>query len=382
MPSNPVKPFDRLDYIYKLLVVVALSITAVILASDIVVPLAFAAFLTVVMLPLVKKLEERRIGPVVSITLVLLGTVIIIGLTIWLVVDQVVGLLNDLPNLQAKFETFVNQVSGTLRRDFGVSLSEQNKMLGEFMKSVSVYLGDILLSTTTALSTLVQIPIYIFLFMIYRDKFRDFFLSLIPGDEEFGWKKDIERVVRGYISGLTLVTLIIAALNCIGLLALGIDHAIFFGILSGVLTIIPYVGIIIGALFPIIMALITKDSIWYSVGVIIVFLVVQFLEGNFITPRITGSKVSINALAAIVALVIGGKILGIAGMILAVPAIGVLKILLSHSSRLKPFVILLEDTNEKKADDKLPPSKFDELILKQNAPEKIAEPKDESIASQ
>jgi len=87
-------------------------------------------------------------------------------------------------------------------------------------------------------------------------------------------------------------------------------------------------------------------------------------------------------LAAIVALVIGGKILGIAGMILAVPAIGVLKILLSHSSQLKPFVILLEDTNEKKADDKLPPSKFDELILKQNAPEKIAEPKDESIASQ
>ncbi len=382
MSSIPNKPFDRLDYIYKLFVVIALSITAIILASEIVVPLAFAAFLSVVMLPLIKKLE-RRLGTAVSITLVLFGTMIVIGLTIWLIVEQVVGLLNDLPNLQAKFEAFVNQVSGTLRRDFGVSTIEQNKMAAEFMKSVSVYLGDVILSTTTAISTLVQIPIYIFLFLIYRDKFRDFFLSLIPGDEEFGWKKDIERVVRGYISGLTLVTVIVAALNCIGLLALGIDHAIFFGILSGVLTIIPYVGIIIGALFPIIMALITKDSIWYSVGVIIVFLVVQFLEGNFITPRITGSKVSINALAAIVALVIGGKILGIAGMILAVPAIGVLKILLSHSSRLKPFVILLEDTNNgKKADDKLPPSKFDELVLKQNPPEKISEPKDESITSQ
>jgi predicted PurR-regulated permease PerM len=263
-------------------------------------------------------------------------------------------------------------------------------MATEFMKSVSVYLGDVILSTTNAISTLVQIPIYIFLLLIYRDKFRDFFLSLIPGDEEFGWKKDIERVVLGYISGLTLVTLIIAALNCMGLLALGIDHAIFFGILSGVLTIIPYVGIIIGALFPIIMALITKDSIWYTVGVIVVFLVVQFLEGNFITPRITGSKVSINALAAIVALVIGGKLLGIAGMILAVPAIGVLKILLAHSSHLKPFVILLEDTNEKKREDKLPPSKFDELTFKQMSPpekitepkpEKISEPKDESITS-
>ena len=371
-PSN--QPFDRLDYTYKLLVVVALTITAAILARDIVVPMAFAGFLSVVMLPLINKMEERKIPPAISISLVLLGTVISAGLIIWLIVDQVVGLLNDLPNLQAKFENFMNQVSRTLRRDFGISSTEQNKMLGEFMRSVSVYLGDIILSTTTAISTLVQIPIYIFLFLIYRDKFRDFFLSLVPGDEEFGWKKDIERVVQGYISGLTLVTLIIAALNCIGLLALGIDHAIFFGILSGVLTIIPYVGIIIGALFPIVMALITKDSVWYTIGVVIVFTVVQFLEGNFITPRITGSKVSINALAAIIALVIGGKILGIAGMILAVPAIGVLKILLAHSQRLKPFVILLEDSNGKKVVDKLP-DKLEEIIIKQES-EKIPEIKD------
>ncbi len=375
-PSN--QPFDRLDYTYKLLVIVALAITAVILAKDIVVPLAFAGFLSVVMLPLIKKMEERKIGPAISITLVLLTTVVSVGLIIWLIVDQVVGLLNDLPNLQAKFETFVNQMSRTLRRDFGLSTTEQNKMAAEFMRSVSIYLGDILLSTTTAISTLVQIPIYIFLFLIYRDKFRDFFLSLVPGDEEeeeeFGWKKDIERVAQGYISGLTLVTLIIAALNCIGLLALGIDHAIFFGILSGVLTIIPYVGIIIGALFPILMALITKDSIWYSVGVVIVFTVVQFLEGNFITPRITGSKVSINALAAIVALVIGGKILGIAGMILAVPAIGVLKILLSHSQRLKPLVILLEDSNGKKKIDKYP-DKLEEITRRKEA-EKVPETKE------
>jgi predicted PurR-regulated permease PerM len=337
------KPFDRLDYTYKLFVVVALSIALIIVAKDIVVPMAFAAFLSVVMLPAVRKLERKKIGTGLSISIVLFGTVLIVGLLIWLVVDQVVGLINDLPNLQSKFETSVNQLSRTLRRDFGISTSEQNKLLGESVRNVSVYLGDILISTTNTLSILVQIPIYIFLILIYRDKFKDFFLSLIPGDEEFAWKKDMERVIQGYISGLTLVTLIIAALNCLGLLFLGIDHAIFFGILSGVLTIIPYVGIIIGALFPVIMALITKDSAWYALGVVIVFFIVQFLEGNFITPRITGSKVSINALAAIVALLIGGKILGIAGMILAVPAIGVFKILLSHSQHLKPFVILLED---------------------------------------
>ncbi|HET9054816.1 MAG TPA: AI-2E family transporter, partial [Cyclobacteriaceae bacterium] len=85
---------------------------------------------------------------------------------------------------------------------------------------------------------------------------------------------------------------------------------------------------------------------WYAVGVIAVFSVVQFLEGNFITPKITGSKVSINALAAIIALLIGGKILGIAGMILAVPITGVIKVLLEYSKRLKPFAILLEDKDD------------------------------------
>jgi len=353
---------DKLDYTYKLFVVIALSIAAVILAKDIVVPLAFAAFLSVVMLPWIKKMERRRIGTTLSITLVMMATLIVVALMIWLIISQVVGLLNDLPNLQSKFESSMNEASGFLLNEFGISTIEQNKLFGEFMRSVSFYLGDVLLTTTSTISTIIQIPIYIFLILIYRHKFKDFFMALLPRYEELGYKKDIERVVQGYISGLTLVTLIIAMLNCIGLLALGIDHAIFFGILSGVLTIIPYVGIIMGALFPILMALITKDSIWYTIGVILVFSVVQFLEGNFITPRITGSKVSINALAAIIALLIGGKILGIAGMILAVPGIGVLKILLSHSARLNPFVILLEDTSMQKpfeppkvADDDIEP---------------------------
>ena len=361
------KPFDRLEYTYKLVVVIALGITGTILASDIVVPLAFAAFLSVVLLPIVKKLEKRGIGPALSIIVVLAATVVILGLLIWLVVDQVVGLVNDLPNLEARFERYITEVSNTLEKDFAVSLSDQNKFLAEAVKAVSAYLGDVLVSTTNTLTVLLQIPIYIFLILIYRDKFKDFFLSIIPGDSEFAWKKDMERVIQGYISGLTWVTLIIACLNCLGLVALGIDHAIFFGILSGVLTIIPYIGIIIGALFPLIMALITKDSIWYAVGVVVVFAVVQFLEGNFITPRITGSKVSINALAAIIALVIGGKILGIAGMILAVPAIGVLKILLPHTDHLKPFVILLEDKTPVKETEEPDdfPDKFAEKIEQQ-----------------
>jgi predicted PurR-regulated permease PerM len=344
--------FDRLDYIYKMLVIIALVITATILLRDLVIPLAFAGLLSVVMLPAVKKIEKKT-GPTWAIIIVLVGGLAVFGFLGWLLVNQVINLANDLPNLESKATNVLNQASHTLRHEFNISTSDQTKLIQDVLRNISMYIGNFLLTTSNTLSTLLQIPIYIFLFLIYRQKFKLFFLNLVPSkNDELLWRKDVEQVIQGYISGLLLVTLIVAALNTIGLLALGIDHAIFFGILSGVLTIIPYIGIFIGALLPVLMALITKDSYWYTLGVIIVFTVVQFLEGNFITPRITGSKVSINALAAIIALIIAGNILGIAGMILAVPAIGILKIVLSYSEHLKPFVILLGDVDpqEKRKD--------------------------------
>jgi len=342
MPES-VKPFDRLDYTYKLFVVVALVIAVIVMASDIFIPLAFAGLLSIVMLPFIKKMERRKIPTWLSISVVLCVTIVVLVVLVWIVVIQIGNLVRDLPDLEARFTALLNNISHLIHRNLKINRVEQNKMIEDGVRSVSTYLGNILLSMSGTLSTIVQIPIYIFLILIYRLKFKNFFIRMFPDNTEFVWKKEIERVIQGYILGLMLVTIIISTMLSIGLLLIGIEHAIFFGILAGMLTIIPYVGIIIGASFPVLMALLTKDSLWYPVGVVCVFVFVQFTEGNFITPRITGSRVSINALAAIIALVIGGKLLGIVGMILAVPAIGVLKVILSHSSHLKPFVTLLED---------------------------------------
>lgn len=335
--------FDRLDYSYKMLMVIALIIVGAILARDIIVPMMIAGILTIVLMPIVKRLERKMSTPV-AITLVLLSTLILFAVVGVLIANQLASLLNDLPDLETKFNSWVDQISNSLRSELGMSVKEQNQLLKNSLTSIGRYATALFSATTNLISLLVQIPIYIFLFLIYRDRFTAFFMSLLSDQEEMVWKKEVENVVQGYISGLLLVTIIVAILNSVGLLLLGIDHAIFFGILSGILTIIPYVGIFIGASIPVVMALLTRDSLWYPTGVIIIFSIVQFLEGNFITPRITGSKVSINALAAVIALLIGGKILGIAGMILAVPALGIIRIMLSYSSHLKAFVILIEDT--------------------------------------
>lgn len=335
--------FDRLDYTYKVLMVIALIMMGTILARDIVIPLMIAGILAVVLMPVVKKLE-RKISSTLSIAIVLLSTLILFVLVGILIANQLASLLNDLPDLETKLNSWVDQISSSLRSELGMSVKEQNQLLKNSLTSLGKYATALFSATTNLISLLIQIPIYILLFLVYRNRFTAFFMSLLSDQEEDTWKKEVENVVQGYFSGLLLVTIIVAILNSVGLLILGIDHAIFFGILSGILTIIPYVGIFIGAALPVVMALLTKDSMWYPAGVIMIFSIVQFLEGNFITPRITGSKVSINALAAIIALLIGGKILGIAGMILAVPALGIVKIILSHTTHLKPFVILIEDT--------------------------------------
>jgi len=338
------KPFNRLDYVFKLSVIISLAVIAAVAAADIIVPLLISAFLAVILLPVVKWLE-KRLSLTVSVILVLFLTIVIVISVMWVIGDQLARLVQDLPNLETKFNALADKISNEIRSVLGMSRAEQNQMEREILRSVSSYVGSLLLSTTNTLSLLIQLPIYIFLFLLYRERFKAFFISLLPDTERLKWKQDIESVLQGYISGLLIVTVIITVLNTIGLLALGVEHAIFFGVISGILTIIPYVGIFIGATLPAIFALLTKDSAWYAFGVVAVFSFVQFLEGNFITPRITGSKVSINALAAIVALLIGGKILGIAGMILAVPIMGVLKVVLSHTTHLKPFVILIEDSN-------------------------------------
>jgi putative heme transporter len=343
---------SRLDSIFKLMVVLAIGIYGLVLVRDIVLPVVFAAIFSVVLTPIAKKVESKT-GRILSIIIVLIGALSLMALVTWFVVAQLTLLVNSLPDLENQYAQFVNGITSWLSQQFGFSAEEQGSLLKGALTNFSAVATEVVSSTGYIAYFFVQVPIYIFLFLLYREKFRQFFESMTPGGD-LNWKKEVEGVIRGYISGLSIVVFIAGVMNSIGLLILGIDHAIFFGFLSGALTVIPYVGITVGAALPAMLALITKDSAWYAVGVVGVHAFVQFLEGNFITPKVTGSRISINAMAAILALLIGGKIWGIPGMILAVPTIGILKILFSYSDSFKPLASLMDDSEAPK-NDPIPP---------------------------
>ena len=138
-----------------------------------------------------------------------------------------------------------------------------------------------------------------------------------------------------------MVYIIVGVLNSFGLLALGIKHAILFGMLTAIMTIVPYVGIIISAMLPISVAFLTKDSLWYPLAVIGVFSFVQYLEANVIFPKVVGAQLNVSTWATLVAIIAGGIVWGVAGMVLFIPFVAILKIITDHLEEGKSINILL-----------------------------------------
>jgi predicted PurR-regulated permease PerM len=226
-----------------------------------------------------------------------------------------------------------------------------NIQIKSIVKKNSTKIIDFITSSGSIIGDFVLTPLYMFLFLLYRDFLRSFiFKTVVKSNNKLKMKsilKDLYKIQHNYLVGLIIVMIIVGFLNSLGLLLLGLEFPIFFGFLCALLLLIPYIGIIIGSLLPALVALATKDSHWYAIGVIGIFSFIQFLEGNIITPKITGSKVSLNELVSIISIIIFSMLWGIPGMILALPITASLKVIFDHSEKLRPIGFLLGSAQNK-----------------------------------
>jgi len=312
------------------------------------IPLLFAVLISILLFPVCERLERWKFHRILAIILSILLFIVVIAVLVWLVTIQVGAFADEIPRLTAKAEILLEETTAMVERYFDVSRNEQvSRAKGYLINALAesqATLLNTLVATTGTLATATLVPLYVFFFLLYRDFFRRFVhkaFHKVPQHKLNTVLGRIYDVIQSYLAGLVLVIFIVGILNTIGLLLLGIDYAVFFGFLAAFLILIPYVGILIGSLFPALMSIITEDSAWYAVGVVGVMSFVQFLEGNFITPNIVGSKVSINPLAAIVMLLLGGQLWGLPGLILALPMTAILKVILDANRSTEPFGFLL-----------------------------------------
>ena len=338
-------------YIIKLaaaLVAVSIFIYGLHILADVIIPFAFASILAILLLPLCNRLEKFGLPRALAITVCILLFMIVLSIIIYFIVKELLSFEDILPQLSLKAEIMWRNLQLYIRDNFHITRTKQTlegqKYLTEFIKNNSYMIGNTVSFTTNIIVNFVLIPIYVFLFLYYRNFFHTFL------HKAFGEKNvdkvneiliNIKSVILNYIVGLLTVILIVGVLDSIGLLFLGIDYAMFFGFFAGLFVLIPYIGIIFGATLPILMALITKDSSWYAIGVAIIMGTVQFVEGNFITPYVVGSKVSLNAMASIVALLLFGKLWGMPGLILAIPLTAIIRVICDSVDALKPLGFLL-----------------------------------------
>ena len=348
----------KLPFIGKLafaLISVTILIYWLMILQDILVPVFISIILSMAIFPICNWLENKRFGRILAVIITLILFSIVAVSVIWLASTQIANFGEMLPQLQKRFILWSDQIQRWAEHTFHVGRKTQIAQLRQYASGMLSSGGSLF---TTALSTtgnvlgnLLLIPIYMFFFLYYRDFFKMFFYKVFSNINR---KKidtvltKIYEVIHSYLTGLVTVTLIVGSLNTVGLMVLDIDYAIFFGFLAAALLIIPFVGILIGSILPIIIALITKDSPMYAVGVAGVFVFVQFLEGNFITPQIVGSKVSINGLVAIIALLLGSALWGIAGMALSLPTIAILKVIFDSIPDLKPYGYILGEPDHDK----------------------------------
>ena len=152
-----------------------------------------------------------------------------------------------------------------------------------------------------------------------------------------------KKAIQSYIFGLLIEALIVAVLNCTALYILGVKYALLLGIIGALLNMVPFIGGIVAIILPLLIATVTKDGYSTQIGIIVAYSIIQFIDNNILVPRIVSSKVQINALVSIVAVLLIGALWGVAGMFLSIPMVAVLKIVFDRIDDLKPWGKLLGD---------------------------------------
>lgn len=325
---------------------ISLVIAILFVGRDVFVPLAYAALLSVLLYPLSNFLERHKVPRLLSVFIAVAIACIVLMCLATGVAMQIGQFAEEIPRIKKEGMEYVTRLQTYIKDTWGITYNDQLKWFKEWGTRGGEMLGQTLLTFMDITTLVILVPLYAFLMLWYKDLIIEFFFSLYAGKNAPTLKdvlKEARAVVNSYIVGLMIETAIIAVLNSIALLLLGIDYAILFGILAALLNLIPYIGILIGGLLPLLMALITKDSAWYPVGVVASFSVIQFIDNNLIVPYVVASRISINALISVIAVIIGGMLWGISGMFLSLPAVAILKIIFDRVDSLKPWGLILGD---------------------------------------
>lgn len=343
-----IPPYARI-----IIILLGLSIITVLLyvGQKVLIPLLLSFLFAILLRPIVLFLSNKLRFPDVLAVLISVAIFVILVLGVVLFISwQVSDIANDWDKIKTNLTQYYHQLQDWVEQRFNISNNKQKSYLTqatkETLKGSREMMGDTLDSFTGILLNVVLIPVYTFLILLYRNLLSNF-LSKLAGQKHKITLTDIltniKTVVQSFIIGLLIQAGIIAALISGGLMLLGVEYALLLGVITALLNLIPYIGILIAGTITILATLVNSTSISLILGVIVLNSVVQLIDNNIIVPKIVGDKVRINALTSIVGVIVGSLIAGVAGMFLAIPMIAILKVIFDRIETLEPWGYLMGD---------------------------------------
>ena len=324
-------------------------------AKPFLVPLAIAGILSLLFLPISTKLESKGFSRGLSVATCLLLFIAFIAGVIALISWQISDLASDFTGMEQKVTKTINKLKETLSTTFGISAEKQQEMMKKQQQSggggMSSIVTAIISSFMSILVDTVLVWVYIFLLMFYRRHLKLFILKLVPQEDKPKTTKIIygsANVAHKYLTGLALMIVLLWIMYGIGFTIAGVKNAFFFAILCGLLEIIPFIGNLAGTALTLLMAITQGGGSNIIIGILITYALVQFIQSYIIEPLVVGAEVNINPLFTILAIVLGETIWGVPGMILAIPMLGIFKIICDNVDSLKPYGFLIGEEKKKK----------------------------------
>lgn len=321
------------------------------IAKGIIIPIVFAIIIAIVLHPVVKFFVRLKINRVLAIVLTMLLTFLVIAAFGTVLVSQASKFGESWPVLVDKFTSIINQSIADAADYFDKDPQKIHdwitKTQGEIINVSTAAIGQTIVVLGNGLVILLLIPFYIFMILFYQPLLIEF-IRMISGSNYQSHVREIvsqiKTVIQRYLVGLVIEATLMAAMNTVALLIIGIEYAFILGILAALLNVIPYIGGIIAVALPMMVALVTKPSPWYALYVLAAYYFIQLIDNHYIVPYIVASKIKINALFSVIVVLAGNALWGIPGMFLSMPLLAIIKLICDHIEPLKPWGYLLGDT--------------------------------------
>ena len=354
IPKIPITPNEKFSAL-EILQYIVLTSLVLYFGKILFIPLSFSLLISFILYPICKWMEEKGISKTIAIFISLFVVIFLVAAILYLLFSQINEFSHEWEPFRKKLLETLNQISIFIAQRFEISTDKQLAFLKNSVNNSGTQVFSLLRSTAYSFSEtlffLLIIPVFSALILYHRQILANVLYQIFPPERKKIIHEILIETIHAYynfIKGMLSVYVIVGLLNSIGLVIVGVPHPFMFGFIASILTFIPYIGIMISSLLPMAVSWITFNSIWYPLGVILVFSIVQILEAYVIFPFAVGNRLKINTLVIIIMITAGGILWGAAGMILFIPFVSIAKLIADRTESLKTLSILLGAGDPKK----------------------------------